>query len=51
MVKTFDPKCLELARHFLRNLPEDDKLATYEEELARVIQSAIEDYLEFVKAK
>lgn len=43
MARTFDPKCLELASHFLADLP----TATDEtrEELAREIQGCVEDFI------
>ncbi len=49
MAKTFDSKCLELARYFLKDVPDDKRAALDEEELAREIQSTIENYLEFIE--
>ena len=38
--RSYDPKCFDLAEHFLPNGTEDQK-----DELAQVIQCAIEDHL------
>lgn len=48
MNKGFDPKCLELARHFLADCPDltsaNPKVA---EELAQEIQGSVEQFINF----
>lgn len=42
----YDTKCRELAQAFLEDAPEEQRTKEHEEELAQVIQDAIEEYLE-----
>ena len=52
--KRYDPKCYELAEHFLRDDPISDhpkKLKLYCHDLARIIQHAVEDWFNMVERK
>jgi hypothetical protein len=45
----YDVKCLELARAFLEDEPEERRTPEHETDLAQAIQDAIEAYLEALR--
>jgi hypothetical protein len=48
MASTYDPKCYELAEHFLDDTELPDKLKPrHATRLALILQDAVEDFLEY----